>query len=191
MGGDTIKTGANHKQFSCAPAVILYPSLVTPDVMWGKAELEILLLGTETNLLTPEHVNRQLKIDRSGLNPSKSYESRPLFDKDAEKQIREVVNKKKAGPSKKAFKGAALEANKIFSTYWRFSGLLDERAFKRYKKEGYVILYNLVINISDSNYAFSKKGLYNLFWYNPMHYSITINLGPDGTEIHPHVIYNM
>jgi predicted phosphodiesterase len=191
MGGETVKTGASHKQFSCAPAVILYPSLVTPDVMWGKAELEILLLGTEKDSLTPEHVNRQLKIDRSGLNPAKYYFSRPLFDKDPEKQIREVVNKKKATPSKKAFKGAALEANKTFSTYWRFSGLLDERAYKRYEKEGYVILYNIVINISDSYYPFSKKGLYNLFWYHPLHYSITINLGPEGTEVHPHVLSSL
>ena len=121
------------------PAAILYPALLTPEIVVADERIELILLVKKNDEIIAEDVNRQLKASK-GLEPLKWYNSTPLFKHDVPKKI------KIKGP-------VSLEAEKIFYSQTdrqdgRFSGMLDKRIVKLYKEKGFEKVYAVSIDKS-------------------------------------------
>ena len=132
------------------PAIILYPSLLTPEIIVGNDEseyIQLLILVHNAITLTAANVNHQLKITPN-LDPAKSFSFQPLFATDEENYIRFVH----IGFNRE-----------IIATNSKFKGIIDQRAFDLFDGAGYNKLYN--VNVSNS--FMRSRGLYNLFWLWP------------------------
>jgi hypothetical protein len=113
------------------PGVILYPSLMTPLVhMKSKEEWVELLIATEKTL-TPDMVNRQLRIS-SGLDAAKSYDPAPLFGGAGDK----IVVEKAAGLT------AQLE------THTKFVGLLHKKFISALEDKGLTKVWKVKVHAS-------------------------------------------
>lgn len=148
------------------PGIILFPSLMTPEIIWKDQDIEILILGREEYVLTKENINWQLKITE-GLDPYKNYTNTPLFETDFENNIIEIIDGEEAESDNNKFEGKKIgediKTEDIIKTQINFSGIIDKRAVEVLLDEGYNYLYNLKIkNVQDT--IFKTKGIYNLFW---------------------------
>lgn len=146
----TFGSGGSYVVPRFIPAMILYPSLMTPEIIVGTDNtefLQLLILTHSSFPLTAANVNHQLRIT-SGLDPAKSFSFGPLFATDEERYIK--------------FTEGQFNRN-IMSTNTKFKGILDQRAFDLFNDAGYRKLYN--VNISNS--IVRSRGVYNLFWLWP------------------------
>ena len=168
VGQDTIKhrcaSGKCHELVYHVPAIILYPSLLTPAILVDSECLEILILGMKKYPITADNVNWQLKITKE-LDEKKSFHDEPLFAGDAKTHI-------KIDPDEKGhsgdFKQTTLNDDVIFARE-RFAGLLDKRALDLLKHVEYDQIYRVSIdNVTDveniPGLTQWSEGMYNLFW---------------------------
>ena len=120
------------------PAVILYPALLTPEIMAGDDKLELILLTKPYDKPRWEDVNQQLKIIR-GLDPNRSFSTKPLFEN---VQLHGFIKIDGYTTIDKLGKlcdmpGSVSQNNTAeISTHRRFRGILDKRAIKLYKDKG-------------------------------------------------------
>jgi hypothetical protein len=122
-------------------AVVLYPSLLTPEIVVGDGDIEILVALLKYAVLTREDANKHIKI-YPGLEPSKVYwtasdiADEPLFQENLAEKI-EV-------------KGLTTEMSheKILSTHrsGKFAGLIAESMVKMLKANGLTSLYSVVLS---------------------------------------------
>lgn len=100
-------TGTHCEAVHYRPAIILYPAFLTPAIITGDQDLEIVLLGKEGKEISEGHVAHQLKVSDS-LDPRKQYTSQPL----------------NSGSIKKVEKIGNIKSDPVISTGSRFKGLL-------------------------------------------------------------------
>ncbi len=128
-------------------ALIIYPSLLTPAVVTGSDYIYLLLLEEKKRPLGIHDINWQLKI-MPGLDAGKNYIEEPLFKKNPEKFIKITGRedlKNKDG---------------IYGTGEQFSGIIDKRASKVFKKAG----FEKVCSVRIHNSMMKDEGIYNAFW---------------------------
>ena len=159
-GGTSSSSGQRVTIIQCVPAVILYPSLLTPEIITAKDPIQLLILGKGENI-TAHNINWQLKISE-GLDELKGYYNRPLFTCRPELCI---------GVDFIGEIGAD-----ILGTFSCFNGRLDFRALKKFKDKGYTKLFKVrVFNILEA------EGLHNLFWYHHTSGSFQATVPTSGT----------
>jgi len=138
-------SGQGHGLRQVSPAIIIYPSLLTPEILVKGDFIQILMFHKDSPApLTEENVNWQLKIEE-GLDPRKPTTAGPLFKKNVTGYIK--------------MKSYDLD-DLLLKTATQFRGLLDKRVIKYYKDRGFDKIYN--INIGRTR--MSTSGLYNLSW---------------------------
>lgn len=120
-------------------AIILFPSLTTPAILWGEEKLELLILAQDqTQLLTC--LRHQLKIS-AGFDATKQAAARDLF----------------VGPDNQLVGTAAdwdfeweliafSEGVKVSTKSGRFAGFVDPRVYKNYTDAGYKHLYRITLS---------------------------------------------
>ncbi|MDH4275908.1 MAG: hypothetical protein OEW08_12805, partial [Gammaproteobacteria bacterium] len=145
-----ITTGETYKAIGLKPAIILFPSLMTPLILSGDDDVEILLLGKNDNPLDADAVNWQLKLG-NGINWSRSYRFSPLYKPE---DIAKKITLKKLG--------AIDDENTIHATNKLFNGMLSNWAIDAYNKEGFDTLYS--ITIASAKEYFSEGQINNIFW---------------------------
>lgn len=121
------------------PGAIMYPALLTPQVIVGEQSIEFLLLVKERfadRAKLAERVNWQLKVMK-GLDPLREYNPQPLFPKGKLDTLIKVH-----GDWDIATDLVATGA----SGKGRFRGRLDSRAVDIYQKNGFKHLYSVEVD---------------------------------------------
>ena len=162
-----IPSGNSHKIIHYVPAIILFPALLTPAVLTGNDDLEILLLGKSGQPIEKVNIAHQLKISEL-FHPSKIYRNSPLpldciHIEDKKMGIGDEILQTKGGT---------------------FKGMLDKRALKilfsdkaasidLQKNSDLLLLgpYTKVYSVRINNRGFFKpqvkkpnRGIYDLIW---------------------------
>jgi len=112
------------------PAVILYPALMTPEIVWENELLELILLVKDGQELTQESVNRHLKFVY-GINPKKRIREKPLFENGVYQHkisICDISIENQLDEPLQNMEPVYLKCNT-----GRFSGILDKRALREYQ----------------------------------------------------------
>lgn len=141
-----VSSGKKEKVINLVSGIILYPSLLTPEMLFGKDRIFLVMLGGKDPAITAETVNWQLKINPN-LNQRKEFTHSPLYE-DAN-----LGNHIKV-------EGPTDISNKIQGVKSRFIYQLDDRVLDIYKEAGFKKVYY----VSVDNGVLSGEGLYNLFW---------------------------
>lgn len=144
--GNTCSTGNSYEALTYRPAIILYPALLTPAIVTGDQDLEILLLGKKGEEITEVHVANQLKVDTT-LHRRKRYQLDSLKP-DWIKTLEETEIQ-----------------NEIHETPNRFKGLLHTGVKEEFDEAGYTKLYQ--VQLSQEVLAGGIDGthsLFNLLW---------------------------
>lgn len=146
------------------PAMILYPSLMTPEIVAGRDEeecIEFLILGHESYPLLAENVNYQLKFS-DGLDPRKSYSTAPLFDSPYVINVALIE-------SPEMILGTGLESPDIYARPPKFRGILDKRFKAIFEDDdtGAYSAYSKYYRVRVPNSCLRTAGLYNAFWMFP------------------------
>jgi hypothetical protein len=121
------------------PGAIMYPALLTPEVVVKGQSIEFLMLTKERfadKAKLVEYINWQLKIIE-GMDPLREYNSDPLFEKGKLTDLIKVHADWNIGPDL-VKTGAGGKG--------RFWGRLDTRAVETYEKNGFKYLYSVEVD---------------------------------------------
>ncbi|MBU1319297.1 MAG: metallophosphoesterase [candidate division Zixibacteria bacterium] len=143
-------TGRRHDVIYAIPAMILYPSLLTPQVVVGTQsprDIELLILLNDGYTLSNDNIDYQIKIT-GGLDPAKSFSVNPLSQLDGSVEI--------------SFRSIVLDEN-VIATDTRFKGVLDSQSLQMLRDAAYTQLY--CVSIRHTNLL--ANGVNNLFWLYP------------------------
>lgn len=114
------------------PGVILYPALLTPLVHMAKQDAWLELLIATEKVLTPDMVNRQLKVS-PGMLANKPFDPAPLFAGAGDKIVVEAVS---AG------------IKEILDTHTKFAGILHPSVVKALKAKDLTQLWKVKVHAS-------------------------------------------
>ena len=112
------------------PGVILYPALMTPLVHHSKQDLWLELLIATEKTLTPDMVNRQLKIS-PGLRATKHFDPTPLFGGAGDRIVVEEVD---------------ADIDELLETHTKFAGLLHTSVVKALEQRGLTKLWRVKVH---------------------------------------------
>lgn len=121
------------------PGAIMYPALLTPEIIVGKQSIEFLLLTKErfsdTNKLR-ERINWQLKIMK-GMDPKREYNANPLF---AKGKLDDLIKIHKDWNISTDLVATGKDGK------GRFRGRLDTRPVELYEKNGFKYMYSVELD---------------------------------------------
>lgn len=173
MSGGHYLSGERSDLIELFPAVIAYPALVTPEILWGKEPLELLILGKKDYPLdkNKEQVNYQLKIsswtDGKVDRCLSKYFNRMCLFKSPDEVKKNIHIECISSDVKEAMRKSTL-----LKTGGRFSGIFDVTSLGLAQSDGsnskaeglkdYSHLY--YVRIEGLSEIFANDGLYNLFW---------------------------
>jgi LysM repeat protein len=138
--------------FAPVPAMILYPAMLTPELIFGTGPqtFELLIACRPADIISPEVVNNQLKIEK-GIDSQKIVSTDPLFP---------VGNESSHITISKIASGISAQ----LSTSSKIKGYLDKRVIEALQSAKLTSLYS----ISISDYLFDTSGitheLFNCIW---------------------------
>lgn len=139
------RTATNSYDIGLKEAIILYPSLCTPEIVVGENKLEVLLISKQK--LTEADINEHLKIcpQSDKLDPYKSYHKEPIYSKDGPITSSMMTLSPIFHADTNKENGVIKFIKRKFFTD-SFSGLVDERVVEHLmNKKGYNLLYYLLL----------------------------------------------
>lgn len=139
------RSGARSMVVRLVPGIILYPSLLTPELLFERDRIFLILLGKKNIPIKAQNVNWQLKLTEN-LDVLKSYTHTPLY--------------KPLGNNIRIKDPKDISDDAIFGNKRYFGGSLDKRIIEVYKKSGFTKVYNVSIRTA----GWDEEGIYNLFW---------------------------
>lgn len=114
------------------PGVILYPALLTPLVHQSKQDTFLELLIATAKTLTPDMVNRQLKIS-PGLRSTKNFDPSPLFGGAGDKIVVEEVD---------------ADLDELLESHTKFAGILHPSVVKALEGRGITKVWKVKVHAS-------------------------------------------
>lgn len=114
------------------PGVILYPALLTPLVHHTKQDSFLELLIATEKTLTPDMVNRQLKIS-PGLRATKHFDPSPLFGGAGDKIVVEEVD---------------ADLDELLESHTKFAGILHPSVVKALESKGITKVWKVKVHAS-------------------------------------------
>jgi len=114
------------------PGVILYPALLTPQVHHSKQDAFFELLIATEKTLTPDMVNRQLKLS-PGLRATKHFDPTPLFGGAGDKIVVEEVD---------------ADLDEQLESHTKFAGILHPSVVKALEGRGITKVWKVKVHAS-------------------------------------------